>query len=448
MRDILVFMLVMGSLPFILARPHFGVYMWAVLAFLNPHRLTWSFAYDFPFAQIVALTTIVAWLASSERKAPPMTGGAIVIVLLWIWTSVTTLFALNPEYAYPQWEQATKMFAMLLVALAMIQDKRRLIALTWIVALGVGFYGLKGGIFAVATGGSYRVFGPDSTQFYDNNQIAMALLMVLPLMRFLQTQLTDRRARWAMGAVMAFCFLAVLSTYSRGAALAIMAIGAYYWLHTRRKLAIGAALAVALGVGLSFMPNAWWERMGSIQNFREDASVQGRFDTWLFTLNLVEDHPILGGGFKVFIDPSLYPLYNPDAAFARDVHSIYFQALGEHGYVGLGLFLALMAIGFRNTRWTIVRARGRPDLKWAVDLASMLRVGMIAYAVAGAFLSLAFMELYYYLIGLAILTKVIAARSLAQEPASAPRWKKAAEPVQPPAAPAPVGPPQPRWRKV
>ena len=67
MRDVLLTLLVFGSLPFILKRPHIGVLVWAWLSYMNPHRLTWSFAYDMPFAQIVAITLLIALFSTKEK---------------------------------------------------------------------------------------------------------------------------------------------------------------------------------------------------------------------------------------------------------------------------------------------------------------------------------------------------------------------------------------------
>ena len=63
MRDIVLTLVIFGLLPFILRRPHIGVLVWTWIGFMNPHRLTWGFAYDMPFAMIVALVTLVSLLS-------------------------------------------------------------------------------------------------------------------------------------------------------------------------------------------------------------------------------------------------------------------------------------------------------------------------------------------------------------------------------------------------
>lgn len=68
MRDIILTLIVFGSLPFILRNAYIGVLVWSWLSYMNPHRFTWGFAYNFPFAQIVALVLLVAVLFSKEKK--------------------------------------------------------------------------------------------------------------------------------------------------------------------------------------------------------------------------------------------------------------------------------------------------------------------------------------------------------------------------------------------
>ena len=58
MRDIVLLLAVMGALPFILRRPPIGILVWSWLAYMNAHRLTWGFAYSFPFAQVVGVTRL------------------------------------------------------------------------------------------------------------------------------------------------------------------------------------------------------------------------------------------------------------------------------------------------------------------------------------------------------------------------------------------------------
>jgi len=171
----------------------------------------------------------------------------------------------------------------------------------------------------------------------------------------------------------------------------------------------------------AFMPDAWFERMGTIQSFEEDESALGRINAWYFAFNLAVARPFLGGGFGTF-DPILFLQYAPDPNDFHDAHSIYFEVLGEQGFVGLALFLLLGVLTYRSASWIIRKTKKRPDLDWANHLAAMIQVSLIGYAICGAFLGLAYFDFLYVLIAIIILTRKIVADELMvtnpQEPLS------------------------------
>lgn len=165
-------------------------------------------------------------------------------------------------------------------------------------------------------------------------------------------------------------------------------------------MAVGIAVIIILGI--SFMPESWHARMGTIASENVDASVQGRFDAWAYGIDLAMERPITGGGFRAFEGNII-----TDTGTSRSAHSIYFEVLGEHGFVGLVLYLAL-GIGTFLTGTRVLRyTRGQPDLSWARDLASMLQVSLITFAMAGTFLGLAFFDLYYHLVEIMILVGAV-----------------------------------------
>jgi len=86
-RDIVLTMFVLGSVPMMVYRPFIGLLFWMWLGFMNPHRLTWGFAFNFPFAQVAAIATLLGFIASREQKRVP--GGAVVTLwaLFSIWVT-------------------------------------------------------------------------------------------------------------------------------------------------------------------------------------------------------------------------------------------------------------------------------------------------------------------------------------------------------------------------
>src|SRR6266581_8142676 len=108
MRDIVLTAFIFATLPFILWRPHIGILVWTWIGFMNPHRLTWSFAYDMPFAMIVALVTLVSLLMSREPKKIPWARESIVLLIFLVWILITTIFAVYPEFAWDHMNKVAK----------------------------------------------------------------------------------------------------------------------------------------------------------------------------------------------------------------------------------------------------------------------------------------------------------------------------------------------------
>jgi len=432
MINYIIFVAVIGSIPIILRFPFAGIIFWYWISIMNPHRLAWGFAYDLPVAMIVGATTLGAFLISRERKALPSDGTTVLLILLTIWVTFTTLIAANPEPAWEKWDRTIKILLMTFVTLALVTNWVRLHAVIWVMVLSLGFYMLKGGLFTLIGGADNRVWGPPQSFIADNNQFAMALLMAAPFVRYLQVVSASRAVRIGCAAALATCVLAVIGTYSRGAFLAMLACGFVLAMRTHYKMQLLALMAAVTVVAFAITPEEWIARIESIGNYEEDVSALGRFDAWTFAWRYVLDHPLTGGGFLVNIDPELFYRYVPDAITVRAMHSIYFEVLGEHGFVGLILFLALMASAWRG--FGRVRRLAGDDALHARELAGLGQVSLVAYAVAGLFYNLAFFDLFYLLVAVQICLCRIADAELVQNEVRptgpAKRFSKSHRPVR------------------
>lgn len=406
MRDLYILLIALAALPLTLFRPHIGVLMWAWLSLMNPHRLTWGFSYDFPFVKVMAIVCLVGVFLSGEKKSFPTNAVTLLLVLFTVWISITTVFAMSPELAQPRLWFVLKIFALTYIALLTINTRERIHALAWIIVASIGFFGVKGGIFTILTGGNYLVYGPEGSFIEDNNHLALALVMVLPLMRYLQSNSALRYIRWGLGAAMLLSVLAILGSYSRGALLALSVMLLAFVIRSRRGwLTTLAVLATFIGA-IVLLPEAWHARMSTIGTYSEDASAQERLEIWRFSWNVAVDRPIVGGGFDVFSVPAAYDAYAPGIR-KRTAHSAIFQVLAEHGFIGLAIFLALGVATWLKCSLIRRQTKAAAELRWAHDLASMVQVGLIGFFMAGLFLNLAFFDLLYLVIPLVVQTAAV-----------------------------------------
>ena len=154
--------------------------------------------------------------------------------------------------------------------------------------------------------------------------------------------------------------------------------------------------------------------MSTIQTYEEDGSAVGRINAWEFAYE-VANQRITGAGPHSLAYESSYRIYAPhlhrrimgiDGEF-RATHSIYFGMLGQHGWIGLSLFLLLGAMAWRSGSWVIKQTRNDEERAWCKTLASMLQVSLIGYAATGAFLSLEYFDLYYQIVAMLLILKMI-----------------------------------------
>lgn len=402
MRDILVTAIVFGALPFIFKRPWIGILLWCWLSYMNPHRQTWGFAYDMPFAFITAVVTITAFLFSKEKKEMIWTRETILLMIFIGWMLTTTFFALYPDLAWEQWSKVWRIQLMVFLTAMIIKERQHLHWMIWIIALSLGYYGVKGGIFTIVHGGAFRVQGPSGTFFAGNNEMALVLSMLVPLIRYLHLQEPRKWVRLGLASAMVLTGIAAIGSQSRGGLVAMTAMGLFLWFKSRNKLVTGVYIVIAMGVIHAVMPQEWYDRMYTIETYQEDDSALGRINAWHTAFNVAKGR-VTGGGFDMFRPPTFHQ-YAPEPFRVHDVHSIYFEVMGEHGFIGFGIFILLAVFAWLRANQVIRQCKNDPERKWAADLAAMIQVSLVGYGAGGAFLGLAYFDLTYHLMIVLVLT--------------------------------------------
>jgi putative inorganic carbon (hco3(-)) transporter len=405
MRGLGFFLVFVSSLPLIFVSPFYGVLIWYVFSLGNFHTLIWGGPFAaLNYAYVIAVLTCISWLFSrTEKKHLPLTPLVILTLLFSLWITVTSWSALgSSEDVWGKWSGVEKMLFMCLVGYALTTTRERVNQLIWAVALTIGIWGVKGAIWGILHGGG-RIHGPDGGMLSDNNDFGLGLILILPLI-FYQWQLAKnrhlRRGLMAMGFLVT---VAVFLTYSRGALVGVCAMGAVFWLRSRAKFPAGILISLLAVCVYSFAPSQWFERMGTIESYQEDASAEGRIQLWKISLRIAELHPVTGGGFRITFSPAvtnnmLGGTDLPRLTRPRAAHSIYFDALSEHGWIGLALFLMILGYSWFNCAWLIRRSRSRPELAWANLLGRMGQAVLVGYATAGAFASQAYLDEYWCII--------------------------------------------------
>ena len=412
MRDVLVIGIILASVPICFLRPYFGILMWVWVAYFNPHRFCWGFAYNFPVSITIAVPTLLGIPFSRKMNGRPFVRETVLLLLFWAWVTITFLnakhvpiFADHIDDAQAKLISVSKVFLMTIVIILLVNSKKKLDYLLIVTALSFGALAIKGTVFGVRTSGDFRVWGPPDSFVYDNNDLGLALNMTLPIMFYMAREAESRWLRRFLWISFFSAIGAILLTYSRGALLGLGVVLGAIAMKSNRKAISALSLILLAFLVIAFAPSAWMNRMDNFIHGNLDESAEGRLHAWHFAWELASEYPVTGGGFETFT-PELERRFTPQVSFAGP-HSIYFQTLGEQGFVGLGIFLLLIASCFYSL-WRLRRlVRGRADLRWISNYSSMIEVCLLGYVVSGAFLPRAYFDLWFQLAAVTALLRIL-----------------------------------------
>jgi len=422
MRDLLLFAILLAAIPLILYRPWVGFLLWYWVGLMNPHRLTWGFMYNFPVAMLIAVVTITALVIAKDRKPPPLTREIFLLCAFGAWVTVTTYFAWVPSAAWSYWQQFSKILLFTLLTPVLIHGKNRVEWLFIVIAGSIAFYGLKGGVHFLSTGGAGHVLGPARSFISGNTNLGLALVMIMPMMLVLSRNLLYGRLdclsdwRWSRKAgllgyaIFWLTGVAVIGTYSRGALLGLLAISPFLFFKMRQKtVLVTVALLAVFVIGLT-VPERVVNRAQTIQTYEEDGSAMSRIQAWGVAWNIASENPLTGAGFEMVLMGdqrwlSYATFFGHWPNTARAAHSNYFQVLGQHGFVGLGIYLSLLGSLVFTLLKITRQARRSSETEWIADYAWALLLGLVGYIVAGAFLDMAYFTLFYAFVALTVILR-------------------------------------------
>jgi probable O-glycosylation ligase (exosortase A-associated) len=403
--DVLLTSLIVATLPVCVWRPWVGMLVFAWIGFMNPHRLLEGFAYNMPYAKMVALATLAGLLVTKERYPLPRVREVYLLAALWVTFVCSTLFvALQPEVAREKLAEISKILLMTGVTIVLFQDRRKLNILLLVIAVSIGYFGVTGGLWSLYTGFAERLYGPPRSAIADNNDLGFVFTIVLPIFVLLRRHATNPWIRGALLAMFGLSIVAVFATWSRGALIGLCISLPLTLALTRTKDVPVLVAAVAACLVVYFTPRQWVERMQTITPtvYRDDSSGSKRVTSWYVAFRLGLDHPLLGAGFRPF-EPDVYEHYLPGYWDNHDAHNNFLQVFAEHGFTGLLLFTGLLVSLFVTLRRTVRATRGDPDRQWIVDSAQFIGVSLVAYVVGGVFLNMPYFDLFYQLVAVVVI---------------------------------------------
>jgi probable O-glycosylation ligase (exosortase A-associated) len=288
----------------------------------------------------------------------------------------------------------------------------------------IGFYAAKFGVGFILRTGVPNLDGIGGA-FGGNNEVGIAFARALPLMVAVAQNAVRPIVFWGSLSAIPLSAIGVISTYSRGSFLALVASAAVFASLQKHRVLTWSVLGVAAVIALLTvpLPDSFFERIRTIRTYEQvdDNSALGRLHFWRVALSMAGDHP-LGVGLKNYQAnfnryDSSYGAFGSD----RDVHNTHLQALVETGYFGfvcyVGLLWMSVALLLRIRKRAAHSALTPVESRFATTMANALLASTAAFFVGGTFNSLLINELNFYSFALVaaldrLTRQMIAARAI------------------------------------
>jgi O-antigen ligase len=373
----------------------------------------------------LALMVFMSGKANFSNKQTKLWMALLVVMVLWV------PFANNNFHAFMTFKDMTLCFFFYLGIVAFVNSTSRMhkIILMWL------------GVHAVlAINGLLHGGRGVGGWMGDENDFGMEMNVAIPVAFFMYQGAVANGSKPLYIGLLGLFVLALVSTGSRGGFLGLLAVGAYCWFYSPRKimsLIVGLCLA---GLVLIAAPQEYWDRIATItdDNTMETGTAGQRMFTWGIGWDMFLANPILGVGQGNFPWTSGEYLagrtWQTRSLSGRQAHSLYFTLLPELGLVGVIIFGSMIYLNYRDTRvskvlrrplYGIAKGPVEPvdmQISRAVLYGNALLGGMIGYLVTSAFISTLYYPTFWIMMALivALRNTTMTSSGVGREPARGP----------------------------
>ncbi|WP_339772592.1 O-antigen ligase family protein [uncultured Paraglaciecola sp.] len=346
--------------------PIFAFVLYQMIYFFNPQNRWWGslvpdLGYSFFSVAFMAVILLINWPEAQKNKLAQLPSFRWLYVFVAIYSAVY-IWSSFPSYHIDALIPLVKSAIIMSIAFKLCNSPKALDYMLYGYASGAAYLGYY--IFQVGRNSGDRVEGIGMVDSPDANGVAAALApaAVACLFYFWRNNLIKHKIPFIIAGAFIVNALALIN--SRGAMLGLAAGGAYFmWRlffapvqRKNQKLTVVLITLAGLASLIYVADKSTIERIYSIS---EESEVDETRETgatrmvfWVAAMDLAKDHPLgLGrGGFEMNA-PLYIPRYvNTGRSRNRAVHSSWFEALSEAGYLGLFALIMIVISSFLMTK--------------------------------------------------------------------------------------------------
>ncbi|ATG77879.1 O-antigen ligase family protein [Pseudoalteromonas sp. 1_2015MBL_MicDiv] len=375
-------------------------------------RLHEAFVFLMPLKipKMLALASLlgITWhLFISKTLKPHWSSTHLIFVIWFAWLTVCVFSATNKGLAIEYWIGVlVKVFIMVfaiswwLTRFSHFSFVRMGIMISGVAVALVALNNKINGI-GLIEGTRVTISREYRSQLGDPNDLSLVLMFPVS---FLAAELFNsqvnkyRRIFAAIGLI--FTISGVIATQSRGGVLGIAAILSFFLYQKVKNPVVVAMCAGVAMLAMMVFAGISDRQSGGAAEDGVDESAMGRIYAWQAAINMALSNPLTGVGVDNFFVN--YYFYSPHwDGKNHAVHSTWFQVLGETGFVGICIFLVLIASIYRSLSRVYCINKLNYNHQVVVN-ANALKAGIIGFMVAGTFLTQAFTWPLYIILALTI----------------------------------------------
>jgi len=407
-----------------LKRPFLCVLLYIYVDLVIPQKISWGFLNGLPMSLMMFVLAFGGWLALDGKKGTSFSFRQVLIIALLVLCGLTTIGAQFQDTAWLKWDWVWKSLLFAAFLPLTMRTKLRIEAVALVMVLSIGAIVISGGMKTVFGGGGYgtlRLLVDENAGIYEGSIISTAAIAIIPLAMWLSRHGTIFRPHWMVtcfvAALSLACLLIPIGTTARTGLVCVAVLGIMLLRTVRYRFIYAGLAAFALFAAIPFLPQTYLERMSTIVEHEEDQSASTRVAVWKWTLDYVKQNP-LGGGFDAYRANSFtykMPQVSEEGSSRsveyvevtdkeRAYHSSYFEMLGEQGWLGLGLWLWLHALGLwqmERVRRQVAKTKGA-DAAWQGALATSLQQSHVVFLAGALFVGIAFQPFAFLIVALQI----------------------------------------------
>ena len=391
---LITFGLTLGGMGIALFDPFKALLVYVCFAILKPTDLWFYSVPNHNYSWFVALAMLVGWAVQGLGTWRLHRAAAVLAALVgfWGWSMLGLTVSSDRAAAWTFVEQVGKIVLPFVVGLSLIETTSQLRQLAWVMALSQGYLAWE---FNLSYFSGHNRLYEGGIGGLDNNGLGIALVTGVGLTLFLglgETRLWKRLLAWGLAALMVH---AIMFSFSRGAMVALVAIGcvAIVLLPKDPKHLSLAALGLCLAVYMAGPEVVSRFSTTFAEGEQRDASALSRLQLWADCWDVMARHPVFG------IGPNQWPLVAHRYGWepGKEAHSLWFQTgaeMGLPGVLALGAFYGLCLVRL----WPIARGRRLMSDPWMTGAACAVIASLTGFIISVSFVSLETLELSYYVV--------------------------------------------------